>query len=78
MKNYSFLKASWKREHFFNLRHIVVKQLNEEESNDLQKYVKNLGYPVGATIFEGTKKGILGCVPDSKEVMIVRNIMQNI
>jgi hypothetical protein len=37
-----------------------------------------MGYLVGATIFGGSDKDILGCVPDSEEAKIVRDIMKDI
>lgn len=34
-------------------------------------------YPIGATIFGGSDRDILACVPDFEETDIVRNVINN-
>lgn len=61
----------------FNLHHASCQELTEEEDNELQKYAKGMGYQAGATVFGGSKRYILGCIPDTNEIKAVRTIMED-
>lgn len=62
----------------FNIKHITDKELDTEETNELEEYVEALGYPAGATIFGGSDKDVLALIPDSEEADIVKNVVRNI
>lgn len=62
----------------FNIKHIADKELDTEETNELEEYAEALGYPAGATIFGGSDKDVLALIPDSEEADIVKNVVRNV
>jgi hypothetical protein len=62
----------------FSIKHIAGKELDTKETSKLEEHVEAFGYPVGASIFGGSEKDILACVPDYEESEIVRNMTHNV
>lgn len=48
----------------FQIKHIAGKELNEEESDVFVEYAEAMGYPTRATIFRGSERDVLVCVPE--------------
>jgi hypothetical protein len=61
------------------VRHASGKQLTEEQIAEVQHYAKDLKYPRGSLVYGGNDKDdFLYCLPDSKEIHVYREIMDNI
>ena len=61
------------------VRHASGKQLSEEQIAELQHYAKDLKYPRGSLVYGGNDEDdFLYCLPDSKEINVCREIMDNI
>jgi hypothetical protein len=61
------------------IRHASRKQLSEEQIAEVQHYSKDLKYPQGSLVYSGNDKDdFLYCLPDSKEINVCREIMDNI
>ena len=61
------------------IRHASGKVLSEEEMLEAQHYAKNLKYPKGALVFNGSgEEDFLYCLPDNKEISVCREIGRSI
>jgi hypothetical protein len=61
------------------VRHVSGKQLTEEQIAEAQHYAKDLKYPRGSLVYgENDEDAFLYCLPDSKEIHVCREIMDNI
>jgi hypothetical protein len=61
------------------VRHASGKQLSAEQVAETQHYAKELKYPQGSLVYEGDNDDdFLYCLPDSKEVNVCREMMDNI
>jgi hypothetical protein len=53
------------------IRHASRKRLSEEENFEAKHYARELKYPKGALVFNGTDKDdFLYCLPDNKELSV--------
>jgi hypothetical protein len=63
----------------FIVRHASGKQLSEEQVAEVQHYAKDLKYPRGSLVYGGNDEDdFLYYLPDSKEIHVYREIMDNI
>jgi hypothetical protein len=61
------------------VRHASGKQLTEEQIVEVQHYAKDLKYPRGSLVYgENDEDDFLYCLPDSKEIHVCREIMDNL
>ena len=61
------------------IRHASGKKLSEEETHEAIHYAKELKYPKGAVIFNGTNEDdFLYCLPDNKELSVCREMARSI
>jgi hypothetical protein len=61
------------------VRYASGKQLSEEQIAEVQHYAKDLKYPRGSLVYGGNDEDdFLYCLPDSKEIHVCREIMDNI
>jgi hypothetical protein len=61
------------------VRHAVGKNLSEEQIAEAIHYAKDLKYPLGSLVFNGSDEDdFLYCVPDSKEIFVCREMAENI
>jgi hypothetical protein len=61
------------------VRHASGKQLTEEQIVEVQHYAKDLKYPRESLVYRGNDEDdFLYCLPDSKEIHVWREIMDNI
>jgi hypothetical protein len=57
------------------IRHASEKRLSEEENFEAKHYARELKYPKGALVFNGTDEdGFLYCLPDNKELSVCREM----
>jgi hypothetical protein len=62
----------------FIVRHASGKRLSEEEIAEVKHYARELKYPKGALVFNGTNKDdFLYCLPDNKEISICQEMAKN-
>jgi hypothetical protein len=55
----------------FIVRHASGKRLSEEEIAEAKHYARELKYPKGALVFNGTDEDdFLYCLPDNKEISV--------
>jgi hypothetical protein len=60
------------------VRHASGKQLSTEQVAETQHYAKELKYPQGSLVYGGDNEDdFLYCLPDSKEVNVCREMMDN-
>src|SRR5688572_12175524 len=60
------------------VRHASGKKLSEEEVFEANHYAKELKYPKGALVFNGTnEEDFLYCLPDNKELSICREMARS-
>jgi hypothetical protein len=60
------------------VRHPLGKQLSEEQVAEVQHYARDLKYPQGSLVYGGSDKDdFLYCLPDSKEINVCREMMDN-
>jgi hypothetical protein len=60
------------------VRHASGKKLSEEEIYEANHYAKELKYPKGALVFNGTDEGdFLYCLPDNKELSVCREMARS-
>ena len=60
------------------VRHASGKKLSEEEVFEANHYAKELKYPKGALVFNGTnEEDFLYCLPDSKEISVCREMSKS-
>jgi hypothetical protein len=59
----------------FIIRHASGKRLSEEEIAEAKHYARELKYPKGALVYNGTDKDdFLYCLPDNKEISVCREM----
>ena len=57
------------------VRHASGKRLSEEEISEAKHYARELQYPGGALVFNGTTEDdFLYCLPDNKELSVCREM----
>jgi hypothetical protein len=62
----------------FIIRHASRKRLSEEEIAEAKHYARELKYPKGALVYNGTDEDdFLYCLPDNKEISICREMAKN-
>jgi hypothetical protein len=62
----------------FIIRHASGKRLSEEEIAEAKHYARELKYPKGALVFNGTDEDdFLYCLPDNKEISVCREMAKN-
>jgi hypothetical protein len=62
----------------FIIRHALGKRLSEEEIVEAKHYARELKYPKGALVFNGTDKdNFLYCLLDNKEISVCREMAKN-
>jgi hypothetical protein len=62
----------------FIIRHALGKRLSEEEISEAKHYARELNYPKGALVYNGTDEDdFLYCLPDNKEISICREMANN-
>jgi hypothetical protein len=60
------------------IRHASGKRLSEEEIFEAKHYARELKYPKGALVFNGTDEDdFLYCLPDNKELSLCREMARN-
>jgi hypothetical protein len=63
----------------FIIRHASRKRLSEEEIVEAKHYARELKYPKGALVYNGTDEDdFLYCLPDNKEISVCREMAKNI
>jgi hypothetical protein len=61
------------------IRHAAGKRLSEEEIFEAKHYARELKYPKGALVFNGTDEDdFLYCLPDNKELSVCREMAKSI
>jgi hypothetical protein len=62
----------------FIIRHASGKRLFEEEIAEAKHYARELKYPKGALMYNGTDEDeFLYCLPDNKEISVYREMAKN-
>jgi hypothetical protein len=62
----------------FIIRHASGKKLSEEEIAKAKHYAKELKYPQGSLVYNGTDEDdFLYCLPDNKEISVCREMARN-
>jgi hypothetical protein len=60
------------------VRHALGKQLSSKQIAEVQHYAKNLKYPRGSLVYGGNDEDdFLYCLPDSKEINVCPEMMDN-
>jgi hypothetical protein len=60
------------------VRHALGKRLSEEEISEAKHYARELQYPKGALVFNGTTEDdFLYCLPDNKELSVYREMARS-
>jgi hypothetical protein len=60
------------------VRHASGKRLSEEEISEAKHYARELQYPKGALVFNGTNEAdFLYCLPDNKELSVYREMARS-
>jgi hypothetical protein len=63
----------------FIIRHASGKRLSEEEIVEAKHYARELKYPKGALVYNGTNEDdFLYCLPDNKEIFVCPEMAKNI
>jgi hypothetical protein len=63
----------------FIIRHALGKKLSEEEIAEAKHYARELKYPKGSLVYNGTNEDdFLYCLPDKKEISVCREMARNI
>jgi hypothetical protein len=63
----------------FIIRHASGKQLSEEQIAEAKQYARDLKYPKGSLVYNGTDEDeFLYCLPDNKEISVCREMARNI
>jgi hypothetical protein len=64
--------------HDYIIRHASGKKLSEEEIFEANHYARELKYPKGAVVFNGTDDDdFLYCLPDNKELSVCREMARS-
>jgi hypothetical protein len=62
----------------FIIRHASGKRLSEEEIAETKHYARELKYPKGALVYNGTDEDdFLYCLSDNKEISVYREMAKN-
>jgi hypothetical protein len=62
----------------FIIRHALGKRLSKEEIAEARHYARELKYPKGALVYNGTDEDdFLYCLPDNKEISVCREMAKN-
>jgi hypothetical protein len=62
----------------FIIQHASGKRLSEEEITEARHYARELKYPKGALVYNGTDENdFLYCLPDNKEISVYREMAKN-
>jgi hypothetical protein len=62
----------------FIIRHALGKKLSEEEIMEAKHFVRELKYPKGALVYNGTDEDdFLYCLLDDKEISVCREMAKN-
>jgi hypothetical protein len=62
----------------FIIQHASGKRLSEEEIAEARHYARELKYPKGALVYNGTDEDdFLYCLPDNKEITVCREMAKN-
>jgi hypothetical protein len=62
----------------FIVRHASGKQLSEEQIAEARQYARDLMYPQGSLLYNGTDEDdFLYCLLDNKEIYVCREMMRN-
>jgi hypothetical protein len=62
----------------FIVRHASGKQLLKEQIAEARQYARDLKYPQGSLVYNGTDEDdFLYCLPDNKEISVCREMMRN-
>ena len=59
------------------VRHASGKKLSEEEIFEANHYARELKYPKGALVFNGTDEDFLYCLPENKELSVCREMARS-
>jgi hypothetical protein len=63
----------------FIIRHASRKQLSEEQITEAKQYARDLKYPKGSLVYNGTDEdNFLYCLLDNKEIFVCREMAENI
>jgi hypothetical protein len=63
----------------FIIRHASAKQLSEEQIAEAKHYARELKYPKGSLMYNGTDEDdFLYCLPDNKDIFVCREMARNI
>jgi hypothetical protein len=63
---------------YYIIRHASGKRLSEEENFEAKHYARELKYPKGALVFNGTNEDdFLYCLPDNKELSVCREMSRS-
>jgi hypothetical protein len=63
----------------FVIQHASGKQLSEEQIAEAKHYARDLKYPKGSLVFNGTNEDdFMYCLPDNKEISVCREMARNI
>jgi hypothetical protein len=63
----------------FIVCHAAGEKLSEEQIAEAMQYAKDLMYPLGSLVFNGTDEDdFLYCLPDNKEISVCREMAKNI
>jgi hypothetical protein len=63
----------------FIVRHAAGKKQSEENIVEAMHYAKDLKYPLGSLVFNGTDEGdFLYCLPGNKEIFVCQEMAKNI
>jgi hypothetical protein len=63
----------------FVIRHASGKKLSEEETAEARHYARELKYPKGSLVYNGTDEDdFLYCLPDNKEISVFQEMARNI
>jgi hypothetical protein len=74
----SFTPEASTEELDFIIRHASGKQLSEEQIAEAKHYVRDLMYPKGSLVFNGTNEDdFMYCLPDNKEISVCREMARN-
>jgi hypothetical protein len=62
----------------FIIRHASGKRLSEKEIAEAKHYARELKYPKGALVYNGTNEDdFLYCLPDNKEIFVCEEMAKN-
>jgi hypothetical protein len=63
----------------FIIRHASGKELSEEQIAEAKHYARELKYPKGSLVYNGTEEDdFLYCLPDNKEISVYQEMARNI